>query len=67
MDLMPNKNENMQNKIEGQIFFKIWLKNTFFNIMNMGCEQGFEKKKEGGALIRGEALIRDYTVYDCNV
>ena len=35
---------------------------AFFNIMNMGFEQGLEKKKEGGALIRGEALIREYTV-----
>ena len=30
--------------------------------MNMAFEQGLEKKKRGGALIRGEALIRDYTV-----
>ena len=30
--------------------------------MNMGSEQGLERKKEGGALIRGEALIRDYMV-----
>ena len=30
--------------------------------MNMGSEQSLEGKKEGGALIRGEALIRDYTV-----
>ena len=30
--------------------------------MNMAFEQGLEKKKEGVALIRGEALIRDYTV-----
>ena len=45
-------------------FNKGRLKNTLFSIMNMESEQRLERKKEGGALIRGEALIRDYTV--CN-
>ena len=33
--------------------------------MNIGSEEALERKKEGGALIRGEALIRDYTVSGC--
>ena len=50
MDLIPNTNQNLQNEIEDQIlsffFFKI---SAIFNIMNIGSEQGFERKKEGGA------------------
>ena len=32
--------------------------------MNMGSEQGFEREKKRGALIKGEAPIRDYTVFN---